>query len=225
MHGSPKFSSSISLTSPKGATMDDFLLKHANFAQQRLTQATSTAEAQRGYATHLEEELLLYRERSEEAASLSRKEAAARVQCGEAVAKASREREAALAQAQRLAQRASELEAERAATKKVLLELYSANGALEAENRSLQQGLAAQEAALRAGEAQREALEAERARAASVATAAREVAAQSMTVAEAAEEERDALLAQVTRLRTLLKRTHEAASAAGLTLPSYTREF
>ena len=42
-----------------------------------------------------------------------------------------------------------------------------------------------------------------------------------MEVAAAAEAERDQLAVQVARLRTLLKRTTEAALAVGVALPSF----
>ena len=133
----------------------------------------------------------------------------------ESAGKAARERDAAQVQARRALEKLQELELERAATKRVLKELYAANEAIEAENRTLQQTVNGAEAAVRAEKSAREFAEAEARRLSIIAAAAREVAKKSMEVAEAAEEERDGLLTQVHRLKTLLKRTNEAASIFG----------
>ena len=214
--------SSTAHYSPKqGGQEADFLIRQAQLSQRRLTAASSTCSAERHRSLHLEEELRASRDEREEQAGVARREMAARVASGELASRMTRERDAAAAHARRTAERNAELEMERTATKKVLQELYAANEAIEAENRSLQATVLARDAALRAAMAEREGLEQDRQRLTLMATAAKEVARKSMEVAEAAEEERDQLSLQVARLRTLLKRTNEAAQALGLTLPSY----
>jgi hypothetical protein len=212
-------------SSPGGTLrLDDFLVKQATFAQKKLTAASVQSSAERSRGSRLEQELMLERERGEEASATARREAAARLSTTEAASRMARERDAALAAARRAGERAGELEAERAATKRVLLELYAANAAVEAENRSLHATLGAREAALRAAANDREAWEAERLRLGALAGAAKEVARQSMGVAAAAEGERDAAVQQVARLRMLLKRANEAALSLGITLPQYITE-
>ncbi len=219
MHGSPSRGiahQSAAFSSPlHGGGAQEFLVKQCSSFQKKLASTAQVASSERHLRETLQEELFLHRGRSEESQASARKEAAARVAAMESAGKAARERDAAQVQARRALEKLQELELERAATKRVLKELYAANEAIEAENRTLQQTVNGAEAAVRAEKSAREFAEAEARRLSIIAAAAREVAKKSMEVAEAAEEERDGLLTQVHRLKTLLKRTNEAASIFG----------